>query len=217
MKLGLEQFTSQVAPLLSRKAALSYICDQSLLVGRHAHIYGIDLASPSELIAHNREPDIIAKHIGADSVVFQSLDDLIGACASLSSYTNPKAKVKEPSQFEVGVFCGTYITPVGVGYFEHLEKVRGEGRKLKAVEGAREAVLSGVAGKEEIEMAINGVKVDGNGKVIPAEDPDDSATPHVNGYDSKRPSLASLSDAESPTVRDTMDISLHNFGDYNQD
>jgi amidophosphoribosyltransferase len=104
-----------------------------------------------------------------------------------------------------------------VGYFEHLEKVRGEGRKLKAVEGAREAVLSGVAGKEEIEMAINGVKVDGNGKVIPAEDPDDSATPHVNGYDSKRPSLAILSDAESPTVRDTMDISLHNFGDYNQD
>jgi amidophosphoribosyltransferase len=171
------------------------------------------LASPFELIAHNREPDKIAKNIGADSVVYQSLDDLIGACASLSTYQNPETKDNEPSKFEVGVFCGTYITPVGDGYFEHLEKVRGEGRKLKAMKGAREAVLSGVAGKEEIDMAVNGVAVDGQGKLVAAEHDDSDA----NGYGSKRTSLASHADAESPTVRDRMDISLHNLGDYNQD
>ncbi len=175
------------------------------------------MASPSELIAHNREAEGIAELIGADSVVYQSLDDLIGACAELATRTNTQTQMKEPSKFEVGVFCGTYITPVSPDYFDHLEKVRGEGRKLKAMEGAREAVLSGVAGKEEFEMAVNGVVVDDNGKAIPAVDSEDPTTPHVNGHGLKRACYASQSDAESPTVRDRMDISLHNFGDYDQD
>ena len=38
---------------------------------RHPHIYGIDLATPSELIAHNRDDDAIALHIGAKKVIFQ--------------------------------------------------------------------------------------------------------------------------------------------------
>ena len=47
---------------------------------RHPHIYGIDLASPSELIAHKRTVDEIATHIGAEKVIFQALDDLVDAC-----------------------------------------------------------------------------------------------------------------------------------------
>lgn len=47
---------------------------------RHPHIYGIDLASPSELIAHKRSVDEIATHIGAEKVIFQALEDLIDAC-----------------------------------------------------------------------------------------------------------------------------------------
>lgn len=47
---------------------------------RHPHIYGIDLASPSELIAHQRSVDEIATHIGAEKVIFQALEDLIDAC-----------------------------------------------------------------------------------------------------------------------------------------
>ena len=38
---------------------------------RHPHIYGIDLALPSELIAHDRTADEIATHIGASKVIFQ--------------------------------------------------------------------------------------------------------------------------------------------------
>ena len=41
----------------------------------YPHIYGIDLASPSELVAHGRDRFGIARHIGAEEVLFQDLDD----------------------------------------------------------------------------------------------------------------------------------------------
>ena len=172
----------------------------------HAHIYGIDLASPVELVAHNRNADAIAKHIGADSVIYQSLDDLKQSCAEAA----PESLVDAPKRFEIGVFCGTYITPVTEGYFEHLEKLRGEGRKLKTMEQAREAIVHGYAGKEQIEMAANGVALNGSGKIVPAGD-GHSDFPLMNG---DRESLHSEREDESPAVKDRMDISLHNFGDY---
>jgi amidophosphoribosyltransferase len=81
----------------------------------HAHIYGIDLASPSELVAHNRDRKEIAKYIGTEEVIYQSLDDLKAACAELSP-RDPKTP-----EFEVGLFCGKYIIPVSLAYFEYLE------------------------------------------------------------------------------------------------
>lgn len=88
------------------------------------HIYGIDLASHRELIAHNRDRFAIAEHIGADEVVYQDLQDLKKACAELSP--------RDPAlqDFEVGVFCGTYTTEVPKGYLEHLDELRGKKRKF---------------------------------------------------------------------------------------
>lgn len=70
---------------------------------RHPHMYGIDLSLPSELIAHKRNVDEIASHVGAEKVIFQELDDLIDACrqAAPSNHT-----AKETQEFEVGVFNG---------------------------------------------------------------------------------------------------------------
>ena len=67
---------------------------QANIPPRHPHIYGIDLASPSELIAHHRDEAEIARHIGAKKVIYQSLDDLRQACAELSPRPN--------QEFEVG-------------------------------------------------------------------------------------------------------------------
>ncbi|KAK6840913.1 hypothetical protein PG989_010425 [Apiospora arundinis] len=88
----------------------------------YPHIYGIDLASPQELIATNRDRQAIAKVIDADSVIYQNLDDLKAACAECSPEHGPK-------EFEVGVFCGSYVTPVPEGYFEHLAELRGKKKK----------------------------------------------------------------------------------------
>jgi amidophosphoribosyltransferase len=126
----------------------------------HAHIYGIDLASPQELIAHNRDRKAIAEHIGAEEVIYQSLEDLKAACAELS----PRGPAQE---FEIGVFCGKYVTPVTAGYFEHLERLRGENRKMKVLEKAKEAIIHGVAGETEVAMVTQGAKVNVNGQVVP--------------------------------------------------
>jgi len=92
------------------------------------HFSGIDLASPSELVAHERDRFAIAKHIGAEEVIYQGLDDLKSCCAKLSP--------RETQDFEVGVFCGKYITPVPEGYFEHLEDLRGQVRASAPAAGA---------------------------------------------------------------------------------
>lgn len=83
----------------------------------HPHIYGIDLASPQELIAHDKTRQDIAKHINADDVVYQDLNDLKAACTEAS----PGGQIKD---FEIGVFCGSYKTEVPEGYFEHLNDLR---------------------------------------------------------------------------------------------
>ena len=186
---------------------------------RHAHIYGIDLASPRELVAHNRDRHDIAVHIGADAVIYQTLDNLKAACAELSP--------RDPStqRFEVGLFCGMYVTPVDEGYFEHLERVRGEAQKFKVTESAQEAIavnrISAVGhqeidaafdGEAAAEAAENGVVSDGRQKRPRADDY--AAT---NGTSAKRTdgkNSGMLEEEEPRPVRERMDISLHNFGDY---
>jgi len=164
----------------------------------HAHIYGIDLASPLELVAHNRDRKEIAENIGADDVIFQSLQDLKDACAALSP-RDPKTQT-----FEVGVFCGKYVTPVTKGYFERLERIRGEGRKFKVLEAAKEKVLAGAASEMDFDLIKNGVAVSKDGQVIPDTR---SAGSSAKSHERKK---VEREDSSTP-VRDRQDISLHNL------
>lgn len=179
----------------------------------NAHIYGIDLASSSELLAHHRDADAIAGMIGADKVIYQDLDDLKAACAEA---VVPGAMPRENQDFEVGVFCGRYVTPVDQDYLVHLEQIRGETRKMKVMESAREAVANGSAGQEEINIATNGVQVNRDGKVVPAAGLPMSRA--VNGVEDvkvnggRRGSLA-RSDGEEKEPKDRQDVSLHNLND----
>lgn len=79
--------------------------------------HGIDLASSSELIAHGKTRQDIARHINADDVIYQDLEDLKAACTEAS----PHGRIND---FEVGVFCGEYKTGLPDGYLEHLERIR---------------------------------------------------------------------------------------------
>lgn len=170
-------------------------------------------ASPSELIAHdkgaNRALEDIAKRIGADKVIFQDLEDLKASC---SEAVVSKSTPREERDFEVGVFCGNYVTPVDEGYFQHIEEVRGETRKMKVLEKAREAVANGWADQEELEIATKGIKAAEKGKLVPASDEDKKCGgyPAVNGGEKRR----KRSREEKSPPKDQMDISLHNYGDF---
>lgn len=162
----------------------------------HPHIYGIDLASPHELVAHNRDRHEIAKHIGAEEVIYQSLSDLKAACAELSP-RDPKTQ-----EFEVGVFCGKYITPVSEGYFEYLERIRGQNKKLKVLESAKDAILHGVAGEKELDLVVSGAMVDPSGRVVP-----DSKPKGRNGLSNGDSGIGmERKGSSTPPVRDRHDI-----------
>ncbi len=158
---------------------------------RHPHIYGIDLASTSELIAFHRSSSQIAEIIGADQVIYQTVPDLVAACAELSP--------RDPStqQFEVGVFTGKYITPVDDGYLEHLERVRGEKKK-----GAqkRQAVVNVDAVEDGLKAITNGSDLKRLKTVIMSNV--ETTLESANGT------------AAAGEAGETQDPSLHNLNDY---
>lgn len=102
---------------------------------RYPNVYGIDMPSASELIAHGRDVDEICKKIGADWMVYQDLDDLIAAV----SKGNPEIKA-----FDCSCFNGEYVThAVSADYLASIEQVRSDGAKQQ-----REAELAAVVGME---------------------------------------------------------------------
>ncbi|TAM57700.1 amidophosphoribosyltransferase [bacterium] len=68
---------------------------------RFPNVYGIDMPSRQELIAHGRTEEEICAAIGADALIYQDLSDLVAA----ASEGNPAIK-----HFETSCFDGVYIT-----------------------------------------------------------------------------------------------------------
>ncbi|DBA04453.1 TPA: hypothetical protein N0F65_010049 [Lagenidium giganteum] len=87
---------------------------------RHPNVYGIDMPTREELIAHNRTEDEIAREIGADWVVYQDLEDL-------------EESVREENRslqvFDSSCFNGVYVTKdVNEAYFQRLHAERCDAR-----------------------------------------------------------------------------------------
>ncbi|OAN13564.1 amidophosphoribosyltransferase [Photobacterium jeanii] len=90
---------------------------------RFPNVYGIDMPSANELIAHGREVEEISKLIGADGLIFQDLEDLVAAVAE----GNPDVTL-----FETSVFNGSYVTgDIDQSYLDYLESLRSEDSKTK--------------------------------------------------------------------------------------
>ncbi|KAF8077676.1 phosphoribosyltransferase-like protein [Lyophyllum atratum] len=107
---------------------------------RYPNVYGIDMPSRAELVAHGRDTEEIAEAIGADLVIFQTLPDLELSVRHL----NPNI-----TTFDCSVFTGEYVTGgVTEEYLLHLEGLRADnmrGKALKADLGALEGKGGGGA------------------------------------------------------------------------
>src|SRR5688572_3304685 len=68
---------------------------------RFPNVYGIDMPTPSELVAHGRTVDEVREIIGCDALVYQDVDGMKKAIGSL----NPKL-----AGFDASCFDGVYVT-----------------------------------------------------------------------------------------------------------
>lgn len=90
---------------------------------RYPNVYGIDMPTRQELVAHERNIDQVAEEIGADKVIYQELDDLVQSVRRF----NPTIKT-----FDTSVFDKHYVTgDIDDRYLAQLEGVRSEGTKSR--------------------------------------------------------------------------------------
>jgi len=68
---------------------------------RYPNVYGIDIPTSAELIAHNCTEEEVAKAIGADWLIYQDVGDLVEAART----GNPEIK-----EFDTSCFTGHYVT-----------------------------------------------------------------------------------------------------------
>lgn len=88
---------------------------------RYPNVYGIDMPSANELIAHNRTVEEVREFLGADGLIYQDLQALIDAARE----GNPSI-----TRFEDSVFTGDYITGgVTQEYLNYIDKLRQDDAK----------------------------------------------------------------------------------------
>ncbi len=88
---------------------------------RYPNVYGIDMPTASELVAHGRSVDELEQLLGADRLIYQDLDDLIEAVRA----GNPNLH-----EFDCSVFTGEYVTQdVSADYLNQLELFRSDAAK----------------------------------------------------------------------------------------
>jgi len=94
---------------------------------RYPNVYGIDMPSAQELIAHGKTVEEVAQLIGADRLIYQSLEDVYTAI-------NDAAQVRDSfiKRFEDSIFTGDYVTGnITTEYLAEVAKLRSDGAKKK--------------------------------------------------------------------------------------
>jgi len=68
---------------------------------RYPNVYGIDMPTPQELVAHNRTVEEIRQYIGCDALIYQDVEAMKKAIGSLNKGIN---------NFDASCFDGIYVT-----------------------------------------------------------------------------------------------------------
>lgn len=87
---------------------------------RYPNVYGIDMPSPNEFVAHERDIEQIAQELGVDKLIYQDLEDLEAAI-------NKHGKVE---CFDSSCFNGEYITgDIDERYLDYIDSLRNDASK----------------------------------------------------------------------------------------
>ena len=90
---------------------------------RFPNVYGIDMPSVDELVAHGRTDAEVGDMIGADRMIYQDLEDLIRSTQGGGS---------DIASFDCSVFDGNYVTgDIDEAYLAGLEALRNDDRMKK--------------------------------------------------------------------------------------
>jgi len=90
---------------------------------KYPNVYGIDMPSATELVAHNRTEQEICQQIGADRLIYQDISDMIDAVTSC----NPGL-----TSFDTSCFTGQYVTgDVTEAYLALVENARNDSAKTE--------------------------------------------------------------------------------------
>ncbi len=102
---------------------------------RYPNVYGIDMPTSEELIAHNRSIEEIREFIGADALIYQDVDAMKKVVGAL----NPKL-----AGFEASCFDGRYVTgDVSVADFDAMATQRkSQGEEEEGADRTRLALQS---------------------------------------------------------------------------
>jgi amidophosphoribosyltransferase len=87
---------------------------------RHPNVYGVDMPSREEFVAHQRTEDEVCEVLAADGLIYQTVDDLLQAGKTM----NPNI-----GRFDASCFDGDYVTgDIDEEYLEDLLADRGLGK-----------------------------------------------------------------------------------------
>jgi amidophosphoribosyltransferase len=96
---------------------------------RYPNVYGIDMPTASELVAHNRSEEDVTSEIGADWLLYQDIEDLVRACQHHDSNIQ---------RFDTSCFSGEYVTgDVTPEYLNRLQEERSDAAKVKRRQGRK--------------------------------------------------------------------------------
>lgn len=88
---------------------------------KYPNVYGIDMPSATELVAHGRSEEEVCELIGADWLIYQNLEDLILSCRDGN---------EDITDFDCSVFNGQYVTgDITTEYLSALESERNDSSK----------------------------------------------------------------------------------------
>ncbi|HIF51091.1 MAG TPA: amidophosphoribosyltransferase [Thiotrichaceae bacterium] len=85
---------------------------------RYPNVYGIDMPTVTELIAHDRTVEEVAEIIGADWLIYQDIEDLVESVQKGNEAI---------SSFDTSCFTGEYVTgDISADYLAHVESLRND-------------------------------------------------------------------------------------------